>query len=96
MIRKTYAARGLLDFQMAINVGGAILRILFSGGMMGANGVISAKYTTDNEALHQIIENSDQFKKGRIYLFETIVMKDPKNGRNAKNVKDPKDDENNR
>lgn len=69
MTQKTYAARGLLDFQMALNVGGAIIRIIFSGGMMGSNGVVSAKYTTDNPALQAIIERSPQFTGGRIYLY---------------------------
>lgn len=66
---KTYAARGLLDFRMALNAGGAIIRIVFSGGMMGANGVVSAKYTTDNPAIQRLIEASPQFKSHRIFLF---------------------------
>lgn len=80
MTRKTYAARGLLDFQMALNVGGAIVRLVFSGGMMGSTGVVSAKYITDNEALQKIIENSPQFKGGRIYLFsEKTIRNDQRN-----------------
>lgn len=75
--KKTYAARGLLDWQMALNVGGAILRICFSGGSMGINGVIPARYTTDNEALQRIIENTPQFNSGRIFLLhEETVKKD--------------------
>lgn len=68
MTRKTYAARGLLDWQMALNVAGAILRICFSGGSMGANGVIPAKYTTENEAIQRIIESTQWFTSGKIYL----------------------------
>lgn len=65
----TYAAKGLLDFQMALNVNGAVIRLCFSGGSMGSNGVIPAKYTTDNEAIQKMIEKSPQFKNGRIYLY---------------------------
>lgn len=66
-MRKTYAAKGLIDWQLALNVSGAIIRICFSGGTMGSNGVIPAKYTTDNEAIQHIIENSRQFRSGMIF-----------------------------
>lgn len=69
---KTYAARGLLEWQTVINTGGARIRICFSGGSMGTNGVLPAKYTTDNPAIQRMIEDSPYFKKGRIY-----VMKQP-------------------
>lgn len=75
---KTYAARGLLDWQMALNVGGAILRICFSGGTMGSNGVVPARYTTENEAIQRIIETTDYFKKGRIILLRQEIIKDEK------------------
>lgn len=67
-MKKTYAARGLLDFHMALDVHGAIIRLYFSGGSMGTNGVVPAKYTTDNEALQKLIEHSPQFESNRIYL----------------------------
>ena len=70
MVKKTYAAAGLLDYKMTLNVNGAFLRLCFSGGSMGYNGVISAKYSTDNPALQRMIENSEQFRSGRIYLFK--------------------------
>ena len=78
MKKKTYAARGLLDFQMAINIGGAILRLCFSGGSMGFNGVVSAKYSTDNPAIQKMIEKSPHFLNHRVYLYseETINVKD--------------------
>ena len=69
MKKKTYAARGLLEWQMALNVGGAILRICFSGGSMGSNGVLPAKYTTDNPAIQKVIEKSKHFISGKIFLL---------------------------
>lgn len=69
MIKKTYAARGLLDWQLALNVGGAIIRICFSGGSMGSNGVVPAKYVTENPAIQRIIEETDQYKSGRIFVY---------------------------
>lgn len=66
-MKETYCARGLLDWQMALNVGGAIIKICFSGGSMGTNGVIPARYITDNEAIQKIIEDTKYYKSGKIY-----------------------------
>ena len=69
MKKKTYGARGLLDWQMALNVGGAILKIYFSGGSMGSNGLIPAKYTTENDAIQRMIEETPEYKCGKIFLY---------------------------
>ena len=78
MTLKTYAARGLLDWQFALNVSGAIIRICFCGGSMGSNGVLPAKYTTDNEAIQKIIENTEQFKRGKIFLYHIQKVEEKK------------------
>ena len=65
-MEKTYIAKGLLEFQMVIPVGGAKIRICFSGGSMGSNGVLPARYTTDNPVIQKIIDNSEQMHTGRI------------------------------
>lgn len=75
MVRKTYAARGLLDWQMALNIGGAIIRICFSGGSMGTNGVIPAKYTTENPAIQRFVEDTTYYKNGRIFLLNETKIK---------------------
>ena len=82
MYRKTYAARGLLEWQMALNAGGAILRICFSGGSMGANGLIPAKYTTDNIAIQKIIEDTPAFVHGKIFIYKQCKLN--KDGKPAK------------
>lgn len=79
MTRKTYAARGLLDWQLALNVAGAIIRICFSGGSMGSNGVIPAKYVTDNSAIQKIIESHKFFKCGKIYISSIQKLDDKGN-----------------
>ena len=68
-MKKIYGARGMLDWQLALNVKGAIVRICFSGGSMGSNGVIPARYVTENEAIQKIIEKSLPYKDGRIILL---------------------------
>lgn len=74
MKRKIYGARGMLDWQMALNVSGAFLKICFSGGYMGGNGVIPAKYSTDNKVIQNLIEKSRQFESGMIVLLDTIPI----------------------
>ena len=69
MTVKTYAAPGLLDFRMAVEAGGAIIRLCFTGGSMGSNGVIPAKFTTDNPVIQQLLEKSKVFKTHRIVLY---------------------------
>lgn len=66
---KTYGARGMLDWQMALNAGGAIIKICFSGGSMGPNGVIPAKYSTDNAAIQRMIEKTGYFRSGKIFIY---------------------------
>ena len=101
-IRKTYAARGLLDFKMALNVAGAVIRICFSGGSMGPNGVVAAKYTTDNPAIQAMIEKSPQFLGKRIYVHSTYIPAEgdkqignrnrtPNNGKNDPEIDSPHD-----
>lgn len=67
---KTYAAKGLLECKMSLHIGKATVTVLFTGGSMGATGVISAKYVTANTALQTLIEGSSQFHSGRVYLHK--------------------------
>ena len=69
-MEKTYIAKGLLEFRMAIPLGGAIIRICFSGGSMGSNGILPARYTTDNPVIQKIIEDSPHYHKGRIDVLK--------------------------
>lgn len=74
---KTYAAKGLIEWQMVLNAAGAFLRICFSGGSMGSNGVIPAKYTTDNPAIQAMIEKTPHFKCGRIIVYHIKAVDIP-------------------
>ena len=66
-VRKTYAVRGLIEWQMTLDVAGALLRINFTGGSMGTNGVRPARFTTTNPALQKLIEKSRHFSEGKVY-----------------------------
>ena len=65
---KTYAAKGLLEWQLALTAGEAVVRLHFKGGSMTSGNFIPAKFSTDNPAIQHLIENSAYFKKGRIFL----------------------------
>lgn len=67
--RKTYGAKGLLEFRMTLRAGTAKVRINFTDGSMGSNGVVSAKYVTDNAAIQQLIEGSAHFRRGKVFLY---------------------------
>lgn len=69
-MKKIYYAKGMIEWQAAFKHNGIVLRLLFSGGCMGSNGIIPAKYTTDNRAIQRIIESSDYFKEQRIIAIE--------------------------
>lgn len=73
-MEKTYIAKGLLEFQMVIPIGRAKIRICFSGGSMGSNGVLPARYTTDNPVIQKIIEDSEHMKKGRIAILPKNIL----------------------
>ena len=68
-MKKIYAAKGLLEWQGVFRAGGVELRLLFTGGSMGSNGVIAAKYSTDNVAIQRIIESSEHYKNGKIVVY---------------------------
>lgn len=66
-VKKIYAARGLLEWQFVLKTSGAFIRICFSGGRMGASGVIPARYVTDNAVIQYLIENTPEYHSGKIY-----------------------------
>ncbi|MDE6576746.1 MAG: hypothetical protein K2J82_07915 [Muribaculaceae bacterium] len=65
-MEKTYIAPGMLDWQMCIPVGKSRVRINFTGGFMGPNGLVSSRFSTSDPALQRIIENSPQFERRRV------------------------------
>lgn len=71
--RKTYGMNGLLEWHGVIDSGGVKMRVSFTNGSTSAFGVAPASFTTEKEIVQHIIENSDLFKSGRIF----IVMSSP-------------------
>lgn len=64
--RKTYGIYGLTEITVMIPAGKARIKIHFTGGTLTGYGVNPATYTTANANVQAMIENSPQFRSGRI------------------------------
>ena len=74
--KKTYGVSGLIDWQAQIKAGKASLIVTFTGGGLTSYGVTPAQYTTENILYQKIIENSKDFKRGKIKLLRTVPLSD--------------------
>lgn len=72
--KKTYGVSGLIDWQAQIKAGKASLIITFTGGGLTSYGVTPAQYTTENILYQKVIENSKEFKNGKIKLLRSIPL----------------------
>ncbi len=66
-MKKTYAVRGMLDYQIDIPAGAARIKIHFSGGAFTKYGNLPACFATSDATIQKIIENSKPYREGRIY-----------------------------
>lgn len=72
--RITYGVYGMMEYQTIIKIGRATLKVLFTDGSMTAIGQNPAKYTTSDFLTQHAIENSSDFKRGRIQVVNTIEL----------------------
>lgn len=72
--RITYGVSGMMEYQSIIRFGKNTLKVTFTGGSMNAIGVTPATYTTNSFLIQQAIENSNEFKRGRIRIVRTIEL----------------------
>lgn len=70
----TYGVSGMMEYQAIIKIGRSVMKILFTDGSMNAMGANPATYTTDSLMVQHAIENSDQFKRGRIYVVRAVSL----------------------
>ena len=82
---KTYAAKGMLECNFILTTKyGARIRVSFTGGSMGTNGIIPAKFSTDNPLICEIIESCTEYcadlrSDKRIYLYSNDEDDESKN-----------------
>lgn len=72
--RITYGVYGMMEYQAIIKIGRATLNVLFTDGSMTSIGQNPAKYTTSDFLTQHAIENSSDFKRGRIQVVNTIEL----------------------
>ena len=72
--KKTYGIDGLLEWHGIVECGGAKMKVSFTNGSVTAYGVAPASFTTENETTQFIIENSKQFKDGRIRIIRKVEL----------------------
>ena len=70
--RKTYGVSGYIEWVALIECGKATVKVHFSGGSLTGYGVTPAEFTTQNPMTQAIIENSKEFKSGKIFLLREI------------------------
>ena len=72
MYKKTYGIYGLLEWHGFINSHG--VRVDFTNGSITAHGVAPATFTTANRLTQHIIESSERFKSGRIFVVSAVEL----------------------
>lgn len=72
--RITYGVYGMMEYQAIIKIGRATLKVMFTEGSITAMGQNPAQYTTSDFIVQHAIENSGDFKKGRIHVVSTIEL----------------------
>lgn len=70
--RKTYGVSGLMEWDTVIPVGKATMKVHFSGGSLTGYGVTPATFTTEDPMKQMIIEKSDYFKSGKIFVVREM------------------------
>ena len=73
---KTYGVSGLMDWTTQIKAGKGSVSVHFSGGALTAYGVTPAKFSTANVFFQNVIENSEQYRSGRIVLLSSSEVPD--------------------
>lgn len=72
--RITYGVFGMMEYQSIIKIGRATLKVLFTDGSITSLGQTPAQYTTSDFIVQHAIENSSDFKRGRIRVVNTIEL----------------------
>lgn len=64
----------MMEYQCIIRFGKNALKVTFTGGSMNAIGVTPATFTTDSFLIQQAIENSSEYKRGRIRVVGEVDL----------------------
>lgn len=73
---KTYGIHNLLEWHGTVHSNGVTMKVDFTNGSTTAYGVAPATFMTKDEVTQHIIENSNEFKSGRIKLIKATTLPD--------------------
>ena len=76
MVQKIYGVLNLIDWTVNIKAGKATMRVHFSGGATTARGRVPATYSTADPVKQAIIEKSNYFKTGHIFMVQSMEVPD--------------------
>lgn len=65
---------GLLEWHGTVHSKGVKMKVDFTNGSVTAYGVAPATFITRDSMTQAIMENSDEFKSGRIRLYKTVPL----------------------
>ena len=71
---KIYGINGLLEWHGTLNSNGIRMKVDFTNGSTTAYGVAPATFMTKDEVTQNVVENSNEFKSGRIKLLRTVPL----------------------
>lgn len=72
---KTYGINGLLEWHGILSAGGIKIKVSFTGGTTTGFGVAPATFTTKDDLSQYVIEHSEKFKKGQIFIVRNVEVK---------------------
>ena len=72
--RITYGVYGMMEYQALIKIGKATLKVQFTDGSITAYGQNPAQFTTADFIVQHAIENSSDYKRGRIKRVTVIEL----------------------
>lgn len=72
--RKIYAVHGMMEYQTIAWVGKNSIKIGFTGGSICNGCTQPARYSTSHLIVQEAIERSEDFRRGRIRLEQTIPL----------------------
>ena len=59
----------MMEWHAVIPIGKSSMCVKFTGGTLSGYGITPAKYTTSDEVIQKMIENSPHFRSGKIILY---------------------------
>ncbi len=72
--RVTYGVYNLVELHARLSLGKATVKVAFTGGAITTLGITPATHTTSNPIIQLAIENSPEFRSGKIKIVRTYPL----------------------